>query len=1194
MSKFRSITALSLWVVVAFVMGTAVPVARGQSLATTASFSGVVSDPSGARVPNASVTIASPEQGITRTFKTDAEGNFTFSLLPAATYTLTVEAVGFKTFKQQGITLEVGQSATQSVALTIGAKEQIEVTSTAPLLQTDDANLAAEVSTKQVTELPINLRNVFNFVTLNSSVNNLSQTQVLNAGGEQGSADQDISFLNFGGGYFGTTAFLLDGAWDTSQGWGGVIYVPSPDDVQEFKVQQNSFTAQYGWSTGNVVTVLTKSGTSNLHGDVYDYMRNGALDANYFFNNVKGIPRANEHRNQFGVAVGGPVYLPKVYEQRNKTYFFFLYEGHRENDPASSGVGTVPTTAMRTGDFSALMGTTPTQIGTDALCRPIYAGELYDPYTTRQVTATCAVTGQNTVGQTVYIRDPIVGNNLANATGGINAIGQKLVNYYPAPVNSALSNNWIAGGTDSDRSNEYSGRIDQNIGDNTRLYGRFSWKSESKGEAPDYYGASDPAGPGQINPNNRWDVALGASHVFTPTFTMSVNLGAMKWVEGNDMASYGFKPSSLGLPTFIDPYSTQFPVINVAGYESEGPLQGAGEAKFPRDSGTASVDFAKVLGRHSLSFGYMAVAVDENGGRITPTTFTFNNGGFTAGPNPQDVTANTGSPVAALMLGTAQSGGTGIYLSEDTRSWFHGVYFQDDWKVTHKLTLNLGLRWEVQVPLRERYNRQAYFDYNAVNPISASVGQSYLGQLDFTTPSNRGLYNTDFRNLAPRFGFAYQLLPKLVMRGGYGIFYPPSLRGNGPEPGYTSATPFLGSINGGLTPDQTLSTAFAGGMVPVVGDSLGGLTNVGFGTAAINPNRASYYMQQWTYGFQYAPTPNDILELTYVGNHGTHVIAGINTNQLNPSFFSKGNALENLVPNPFYGSITSSGCGLDQPTVLQGQLLRPYPEFCDISETDAPVGSSTYNALDFSYTHRFSKGLTLLASYTFSKFLDDVGGPEGWASTSGSSTRNIYNLSADKSVDSTDTPNSFVMSYVYEIPVGKGKQFGSDMNGVLNAIAGGWQTTGIFTLKQGFPLSIGSPGNGEDYFGAGQTVDIIGNYKVAHPSINGWFNNCVPGVSGPANCNDPAFAPAAPWTLGTAPRYFSDLRAPRYNNWDMGIQKFFPIKENIRLQFRVDFFNAFNHPQFYAPNMSYGSLYFGTIGETFNPRLTQAVLKLFW
>jgi hypothetical protein len=238
---------------------------RSQSLASTASLSGTVSDPSGARIPNAGLTLSNQEKGIERAYKADAEGNFTFPLLPAGTYTLTAQAPNFRTFKQERIRLEVGQSATFAVTLTVGATEQIMVTSTAPILQTDNANIGAEISSEQVTQLPLNLRNVFNFVELNSSVNNLSQRQTISSGGEQGSADQDVSFLNFGGGYFGTTAFLLDGAWDTSTGWGGVIYVPSPDNVQEFKVQQNSFSAQYGWSTGNVVNVITKSGTRSLH-----------------------------------------------------------------------------------------------------------------------------------------------------------------------------------------------------------------------------------------------------------------------------------------------------------------------------------------------------------------------------------------------------------------------------------------------------------------------------------------------------------------------------------------------------------------------------------------------------------------------------------------------------------------------------------------------------------------------------------------------------------------------------------------------------------------------------------------------------------------------------------------------------------------------------------------------------------------
>jgi hypothetical protein len=1172
---FRISFALGLLVLAGFAVMTALPLARGQTLSSTAVFSGTVSDSSGARIANANVSLTNPEKGITRVFKSDAEGNFSFTLLPAATYTFTVEAPGFKTFRQEGTTLEVGQSASQNVVLTIGSTDEVEVTATAPLLQADNANVGAEVSSKQVTELPLNLRNVFNFVELNSTVNNLSQRQTISSGGQQGSADQDVSFFNFGGGYFGTTAFLLDGAWDASEGWGGVIYVPSPDNVQEFKVQQNTFSAQYGWSTGNVINVVTKSGSNRLHGDVYDYLRNGALDANNYFNNLNGLPRPNSHRNQFGAAVGGPVYIPGVYKQTNKTFFFFNYEGHRDHN-AGQTAGTVPIPAFRNGDFSALLGA---QVGQDALCRPILAGQLYDPYTTRQVTASC---GPKT-GQTVYIRDPIAGNNLANATKGINPIGQKLINYYPTPLNNVLSNNWSASGLQADYSNEYSARIDHNFSDTTRLYGRFSKKPNYKDEVAAFYGASDPAGPGQRNPNNRWNFGLGLSQVFTPTFTMSVNLGGMKWVEGNDVQSKGFKVSSLGLPSFIDTYSPQFPIISVASYEPEGPVAGAGQGAFPRAAASGSVDFVKVRGAHQLSFGYMGIATDENGGRYHFTPFNFNNL-FTAGPDPTNPTAGTGDPSASMVLGLPASGNTGVSIQEVTRTWFHGVYLQDDWKATRKLTLNLGIRWEVQRPVTDRYNRQAWFDYKAVNPIGSAVGQNYLGEQVFATSGNRGLFNTNYKNFAPRIGFAYQVMPKLVMRGGYGVFYPPSFRGTGPAPGFSSDTPYVASNNGGLTPANTLSTVFSGGLVPVSGSSLDGLTNVGFGVTAVSRNRKTYYDQQWIFGVQYAPTSNDVLDITYVGNHGVHVDASsLNLNQLDPKYFSMGNALLNQVPNPFFGHITSSGCSLDQPTIQQGQLLRPYPEFCDISETQDPAGGSHYNALDVNYTHRVSQGLTLLASYTFSKFIDNVGGPENWASASANfseNIRNVYNLAAEKSVDATDTPHSFVLSYVYELPVGRGRRFASGMNGVVNTIVGGWQTSGTLTLKEGFPLTITSSGNGLNYFGAGQHVDVVGDYHIPNPSRTEWFNTS-------------AFAVAGPWSLGNAPRYFSDLRAPGYRNWDMSIQKYFPIEERFRFQFRLDMFNTFNHTNYYSPNTFMGAG-FGTITSAWTPRQMQAALKFYW
>ena len=1184
MPKLRSLSRYLFVTVVAFAMSLAAPLAKGQTLASTASYSGTVSDSSGARIANATVTLGSLDNGVTRIFKTDAEGNFSFVLLPAGTYTLKIEAPGFKTLKQTGITLEVGQSASQSISLNVGAAEQIEVTADAPLLQTDNANIGAEISTKQITELPLNLRNVFNFVELNSSVNNLSQRQTISSGGQQGSSDQDVSFLNFGGGYFGTNAFLLDGAWDASEGWGGVIYVPSPDNVQEFKVQQNSFTAQYGWSTGNVINVVTKSGGRQLHGDIYDYLRNAALDANHF--SVPVAPKPNSHRNQFGVAVGGPVYIPGVYKQRDKTFFFFNYEGHRDHNGGSLS-GISPIGGFRTGDFSALLGA---NIGTDACGRPVLSGQLYDPFSTRTVQTACGGSA------TAHIRDPIPGNNLATYTspfvpGGagnlIDAIGQKLINYYPtASPGSPTSPNWSASGVLADYSDEYSGRIDHNFSDQTRLYGRYSYKKEYKDEEAAFYGATDPAGPGQRNPNNRWNIGLGLSQVFSPTFTMSVNLGGMKWVEGNDMQSNGFKSSSLGLPGFIDTYSPEFPIIGMpVGYLPEGPVAGAGQGAFPRAAASGSVDLVKVRGAHQLSFGYMAVATDENGGRFYQTGFNFDSV-FSGGPDPTAESAGTGNPFASMLMGVPAGGSAGVAISNVSRTWFHGVYLQDDWKATRKLTLNLGLRYEIQRPVTDRYNRQASFDYNAVNPISSAVGQNYKGELQYASSGNRGLFDTNYKNFAPRFGFAYQVMPKLVMRGGYGVFYPPTYRGTGPAPGFTSVTPYVASNNAGLNPANTLGTAFSSGLVPITGSSLGGLTDVGFNVGAVSRSRKTYNVQQWSYGFQYAPTQNDVLDITYVGNHGVHVIAsGLNLNQLDPKYFSMGNALLTQVPNPFHSALQASAagspCNLDQPTVAQGQLLRPYPEFCDINENQDPAGTSHYNALDVNYTHRVSQGLTLLASYTFSKFVDDVGGPENWASASANfseNIRNVYNLAAEKSVDATDTPHSFVLSYVYELPVGKGRKLGSGMNGVVNTIVGGWQTSGTLTLKEGFPLTVTQ--SDTNPFGVGQHVNVSGDYHLSNRSFQEWFNTS-------------AFTAANEFDLGNAPRYFSDLRAPAYKNWDISIQKYFPLNERYRFQFRMDMFNALNHTNLYSPNTFIGGG-FGTITNAWTARQMQAALKFYW
>ena len=1166
------------------------PALHAQTLSSSASLSGTVSDPSGARVTKATVKLTSTEKGITRTFITDSAGDFSFALLPAATYSITVEAKGFQTTKQEGIVLQVGDSFTEEVSLTIGASEQVTVSGASPLLQTQDANVSTEVSTKQIEELPLNLRNVVGLVMLNSSVNNQTQQQVLASGGQEDTADQDISFLSFGGGYFGTTAFILDGGWNVANGWGGVIYVPSVDDTQEFKVTTNSFSAEYGWSTGNVVNMITKSGTNDFHFVLDEYLRNQKLDANTYFHNLDGIPKTPDHRNQFGAAGGGPLYIPGLYRQRNKTFFFANYEGLRLND-AGTDNEVVPSSTMEGGDFSSILGTTV--LGVDALGRNIYAGQIYNPYTTRQVLAT---NGPN-AGQTVTIRDPYPGNVIpASGAGAIDSLAKTFAsgNYWPAPVNPGNGFNFNVAASSPTSSNEYGIRIDHSFTDNTRIYGRWSQKFETKSGTPAFYGAGDIAGPEVFNPDNRYSIVLGGSHVFSPTFTMNANVEFNRWVEGNNTQSFGFKSSTLGLPGEIDTISPQFPQVNIPGYAPLGARGGFGQYHAPNNVGTFSVDFNKVHGPHSLSFGYMGVLSQEFGGRISPTVFDFNNN-MTEGPDPTNPTSGTGNGFASFMAGAGSGGYTGFNAFPASTKYMHGGYVQDDWKVNRRLTLNLGFRYEVQTPARERNNEQAYFDYHALNPISVTVGQPYYGEVVYSTPGNRDLYKPNWDDYAPRIGAAYSVTPKLVLRGGFGLYYSNNYYGAGPNPGYSQQTNWTPSLDG-LTPTQPLASVFSTGILPVTGNSLGGLTNVGQGGGGVDPYRPDPRTKQFMFGFQFAITPDNLLDVNYVGNRGTRMIlGGMNYGQLDPKYLSMGTALNALVSNPMSSAMSilaPSSCGLSSATVPQAQLLLPYPEFCGgDGASSEPVGFSNYNSLQVNFSHRINQGLTFMASYTYSKFLDDVGGPEEWgsASSGGGSIRNYYDLAAEKSVDSTDIPQSLVLNYVYELPVGRGRKFGSGMNAVADAVIGGWQVSGITHVQAGFPLSIGNGGaNPGSLWGGNQHATLV-------PGVSEKSGACNNGQSvGGGTCwfNPAAFVQTPAFQFGDAPRYFSNLRAPGYVDEDLGIQKLFHLTEKFHLQFSAQMFNAFNHANFDSPDIGIGDSAFGQATNTQGARQVQLALKL--
>jgi hypothetical protein len=611
--------------------------------------------------------------------------------------------------------------------------------------------------------------------------------------------------------------------------------------------------------------------------------------------------------------------------------------------------------------------------------------------------------------------------------------------------------------------------------------------------------------------------------------------------------------------------------------------------------GSVNADVTKSLTRHDLSFGFMDAILQNNGNGVAETQFSFQPD-YTSQFQDTGTVNGSGYGFASLLIGTADGGSSG---SPTTLNNFHaapedhyvGFYGQDNFKATKTLTLNLGLRWEYQLPWTERHNRQAYFDYNAINPISTPVGLTLPGEEVYSTSSNRHLYSTNLTNFAPRFGFTDQLLPRLVVRGGYGVFFPPqSFVGIQSSPGYSQATNYNPSNDGGLTLLTTVSNPFPNGLLAPTGNALGPLTDVGNSASTGVPHsRKSPYVQQYSFGIQYGFTTNDVITATYVGNRGTHVLTdSISRSQVNPALVVPNNTLSNLVPNPFYGSITSSSCGLNEPTIEAGHLMQPYPQFCGVSESMAPLGDSFYNALLVDYNHRFSKGLSMLISYTYSKFLDDTGGTADWAYRGDSSSgyRNNYDPRLDYSVDGTDQTHSLVANYVYELPVGRQKKFGGNMNRVADAVIGGWQASSIITAKTGLPLSVTGGGNTNLWGGYQRPDQISDPNKIAHRGIGQggqatWFNTA-------------AFTAPQPYTLGNTARYLSYLRSPGYVNWDASVQKTWDLHDNLLLQFRSEFYNFTNHTNFYTPDTGLNDGNFGQISQAFDARSVQFAMKIIW
>ena len=1123
----------------------ALPSLFAQGQTTSARLSGLVTDPSGAPIAGASVTLSNPSAGFRRQFTTSNAGQYSFPQLPPGNYELKIEAPGFAVAVKPNLGLQVGQDSSIDVSMTVGkVSETTTVQASAGQLETGDANVSSDVNSKLAVDLPLNQRNPFALVFLDSSVNNSAQTQALNGPGSQGGVDQDVAFFNFGGGRFGSTEFLLDGSWNGGADWDGIIFVPTVDELAEDKIQTTTFSPQFGWSMGNVINAITKSGTSSLHGDAYEFLRNSDFDANNFFNNAHGLPRPGFRRNQFGFTLGGPVYIPGVYRQRNKTFFFTAFEGLRQQTPSTS-ISTVPTIAEIGGDFSAL------------------GAALFNPFSTTFVNG-------------VPTRTSFQGNIIP--PGLINPVSAKLLSYYPHPNLPGNTNNFIYSAALPLTGTQYTVRIDHNITDTQQVYVRWSQKpNNDKTENAPFLGLNNVGGPGLTTHNPRYNGTLGYTNTISPTLVLSINAGYGHWQELALGQGNGFRPSTLGLPASLDNFLGApggFPQVSVAGYTALGST--ADNAAI-RASATANVDLTKVLGAHSLTSGFQYVYLPLDNNSASVPSFSFGTD-FTSNPmNPQ----GTGNALASLLLGTANGGAIGLSAATAESKKYLGWYLNDEWKVTNKLTVSLGLRYEIQTAPTERYNRLTTWLPNQINPISSQVSLTLPGAVGYVGVNglSRGAYNTNYLNFAPRISVAYSPSQKFVIRSGFGIFYVPIEPLAAPiGPGYSPSTQYVGSLDG-YTPVTTISNPFPNGFVLPTGATLGGLTDVGQGVTTTARNQPTPYITQWTFGLQYQVTPATVLEADYVGNHGVKLDGGnFQLDQLNPQYLSLGNTLLNQVPNPFYGHVTVGA--LSSPIVSQATLLRPYPQFAgNVSLYDSPWAASWYEALKLSAKHRFSDGLQFLVSYTWSKYEDTSAGEQGWASHA-QSPRNWYDTSLDKSLDENDIPNSLVLSYTYELPIGKGKKIQAPK--YLNAVIGGWQISGISTFKSGFPLEISSDAPNTTLFGGSARANIVGNPRPVNQTINQWLN--------PA-----AFAYPAPFTFGNAPRTLGAVRAPHYSNTDAALEKNFPLwNETSRLQFRAEFYNLFNQTNFYAPNSIVGNADFGVINAAFPGRSIQLALKLYW
>jgi len=1122
---------------------------QGQQMAQ---LTGRITDSGGAAIPGATVTVTNAARGIRDTATTGSTGYYVVPLLPPASdYELAVSANGFQTLKRAGITLQVAQVAQVDLVLSVGATtETVTVTGAPPLLDTQTSSVGQTITANTVSSLPLNGRSSFRLIQLTPGVT-FTQAASGQFGDVPVNTQQDSDF-NINGGRADANEVLIDGVPSTAGFYNAITTIPSVDDTQEFKVESDNLSAQYGRFGGGVLNVTTKSGTNELHGTVFEFLRNNVLNADDYIDRGAGNPTPPFKMNQFGAAVGGPVVLPHLYHGRDKTFFFADFQGTRRVQ-GSVYQTTVPTALQRQGDFSQTYNS---------------AGKLvtiYNPFSTMK--------DPNNPGQ--YIRTAFSGNSIA---GMIDPVAKAILNYYPMPNQPGAAytnaNNYISNAPVVVDVNQGSVRIDQNVNSRYRLFGRFAWTPTDLIQ-PNYYGTVASPGAGATGNTifHNWSFALNNTVIISPTELLTINYGWARWFQTRQTLSYGFNNSSLGFPaSFVSSITVpMFPQVNITGY---GGTSGQTFLRTAGDSHSLLISLTSIHGRHTLVMGsdVRLHLINNLNVPVASGTFSFTQA-QTQGPNPNTASSTAGNALASFMLGAGNSGSFPVGSGNELRDWYAAGYLQDTIRVSDKLTLNAGVRYEEESPYTDRHNELNYFSSGISSPAANPTFPNLTGGLVFAGAhgASTDVYQWNTNQFAPRVGFAYTPISNTAIHAGFGIVYAPlelddSATGFAPNTGYSSSTSWNTSQNGGLNPYDVLSNPYPQGIVQPSGNSLGAATALGQSLLVWDAEPKNPVTYQWNFGIQRQLPSSMTVEGTYIGTRGLHLTDPLSLDTLNPSYLSMGTALQTKVTNPFQPYV---GIGtLSAATVTQQQLLLPYPQFLGITEENATWGDSNYQSGQFKVTKQTTHGISFLAVYTISKWLSDVNASTSSFGTINNTTsvQNPYNLRAEKSLSEIDIPQAFIFNAVVELPFGRGRTYLNNTNRFVDTVLGGWNVSPIVTLQKGVPLALSAPitdgGNRPNYV-AGVSPVLPSNRPIAQ-KVKEWFN--------PA-----AFALPPAFSFGNVSRTIGSVRSPALKNLDISFDKETQLVERLRLQFRCDIFNFTNTAHFSSPDSNMSDLTFGQL-----------------